>query len=152
MFVRITDLSWTMGHVRRTIFAFKVVVFFNLIFSLTCLLSSACAAGWTASVDQRNGLLVIAKDGSAAMSSEFVFWKSDWVWANLSSQLNVVAPYQYLILGNDPALNFTLDGRVKRASGQQLVWDFDLNARTTTSDVIGGGIAFKLDLAAFGSS
>jgi hypothetical protein len=151
MLVRITDSSWTMGHVKRVILALKVVAFFNFIFTLMCLLPSVCAAGWSASVDQRNGLLIIGKDGSAAMSSDFVFWKNNWVWANLSSQFNVVAPYQYSIVGNDPALNFTLDAQVKRASGQQLVWDFDLNARTTTSDVIRGGIAFNLDLAAFGS-
>jgi hypothetical protein len=131
--------------------ALKVVALFNFIFSLICLLSSACAAGWTASVDQRNGLPVIAKDGSAAMSSDFAFWNNNWVWAGFSSQFNVVAPYLYSILGNNPALNFTLDGKVKRLSGQQLVWDFDLNARTTTSDAIGGGIVFKLDLVAFGS-
>jgi len=85
------------------------------------------------------------------MSSDFVFWRNNWVWAGLSAQFDVMGPYLYSILGKSPALDLTLDGRVTRPLDQQLVWEFDLNARTRMSDVIGGGIAFKLDLAAFGS-
>jgi hypothetical protein len=130
---------------------FIVVAVLRLIFPLLIFCAPGYAASWTASVDQRNGLPVIAKGGGVAMSSDFVFWRNNWVWAGLSAQFDVMGPYLYSILGKSPALDLTLDGRVKRPLDQQLVWEFDLNARTPMSDVIGGGIAFKLDLAAFGS-
>src|SRR5665213_12160 len=137
---------------RGRLSAAKACVLSGFIFALVHGLSGpACAAAWTASVDQRNGLPTLAKGGSVAMSSDFVFWRRNWAWAGLSAQFDVVAPYVYSILGNDSALDFTLDGRVRRPSDQQLVWQFDLNAHTTTPDAIGGGIAFKLDLAAFGA-
>jgi len=124
---------------------------FRIIFPLLCLFSSpAFAAPMIASVDQRSGLPVISSGGGVAMTSDFVFWQNNWLWAGLSTQFEVVGPYLYSILGNSPSLNFTLDGRINRPSERQLIWVFDLNARTTMSDVVGGGIAFKFDLAAFG--
>ncbi len=124
----------------------------RIMFSLAWLLSSpAGAASWTASIDQRNGLPSILKGGGAAVSSDFVFWGKDSAWANLAKVFKVVAPYNYSIAGQDQMLNFALNGRVTRASSQQLRWEFDLNASNTTSDVIGGGIAFRFDLANFSS-
>ena len=85
------------------------------------------------------------------MSSDFVFWGKNWAWAGLSKEFKVVAPYEYSIVGTDQALNFALTGRIRKASNQQLVWEFDLDARNATTDVIGGGIDFALDLTNFGS-
>ena len=47
----------------------------------------------------RNGLPAILKGGGAAISSDFVFWGKNWAWANLSKVFKVVAPYDYLIVG-----------------------------------------------------
>ena len=63
----------------------------------------------------------------------------------------MVAPYEYSIVGKDQVLNFALNAHVTKVSNQTLVWDFDLDAFGQVSDVIGGGIAFKLDLETFGS-
>ena len=137
---------------KRKKFTAKARALFRFIFPLTCLLSSpAYAASWTTNVDQRNGLPALSKGGASAMSSNFVFWGKNWAWAGLSEEFKVVAPYEYSIVGTDQALNFALTGRIRKASNQQLVWEFDLDARNATTDVIGGGIDFALDLTSFGS-
>src|SRR5262249_18122100 len=44
-----------------------------------------------------------------------------------------------------------LASRVKKSSNRQLTWDFDLNAQSPSTNVMGGGIVFKLDLDNVGS-
>ena len=63
----------------------------------------------------------------------------------------MVAPFQYAIIGKNKPLNFDLAARVRKASSQQVVWEFELDASSNTPDVIGGGISFKLNLPAFAS-
>jgi hypothetical protein len=115
------------------------------------LYSPVYAASWTANVDQQNGLPAISKGGGTAMSSNFVFWGKNWAWAGLSTEFKVVAPYEYSLIGKDQALDFVLNAHITKPSNQQLAWEFDLDASSATSDAIGGGIAFKLDLTNFGS-
>ena len=115
------------------------------------LASPACAASWSVSVNERNGLPVLTKGGGVAITSDFVFWGKNWTWATLSNEFKVVAPYEYAFAGTDQALNFSLASRITKRSDSQLVWEFDLDARDTTTDVVGGGIDFKLDLTSFGS-
>lgn len=133
-------------------FASKASAFFRFILLAAYLLSNAAfGASWTASVDQRQGLPALSKGGASALSSGFVFWGKDWAWADTQAEFKVVAPFEYIVVGKNQALDFDLAGRIGKPSSQQLVWEFDLNARSTTPDVIGGGIAFKFDLATFGS-
>ena len=110
---------------------------------------SARAVPLSVSVDQHEGLPRVSLGGGDAMSSQFVFWGNNWTWANLSTRFRVVAPFQYAIAGENSSLKLDLIGDVKRPSAQQLVWTFDLEAASTMADVIGGGIAFKFDLADF---
>jgi hypothetical protein len=126
---------------------------FHLIFPLACLLSTGtCAASWTASVDQRNGLPSVSLSGSTALSSDFVFWGKNWVWADMATDFKVVEPFEYRVAGKNQTLNFDLTVRVTKPSSRQLVWQFDLDARSTTLDVNGGGISFQFDLPNLGSS
>ena len=126
---------------------------FQLILSLACLLPTATyAASWTASVDQRNGLPSVSLSGSTALSSDFVFWGKDWVWADMATDFKVVAPFEYRVAGRNQALNFDLTARVVKPSNRQLVWQFDIEARGTMPDVIGGGISFQFDVANLSSS
>lgn len=111
---------------------------------------AAFAASWVASVDERGGLPTLSKGGATGLSSQFVFWGKNWAWAGQQAQFKVNAPFDYSFAGKNPRLNFDLSGRIRKSSSRQLHWDFDLNARSTASDVIGGGIAFKFDLANFG--
>ena len=113
--------------------------------------SAAFAASWTVTVDQREGLPFISKGGAIALSSTLVFWGKNWSWAQTQSEFNVVAPFDYAVVGNNKTLDFNWGSRVKKSSSQQLVLEFDLNAPRTTSEVIGGGIAFNFDLATFGA-
>jgi len=125
---------------------------FRSILLVALLLSNAAfAASWTASVDQGDGLPALSKGGAIALSSTFVFWGKNWAWADMPREFKVVAPFEYVVAAKNQALNFDLAGRIRKSSNQQLVWEFELNSRSTTPDVIGGGIAFKFELATFGS-
>jgi hypothetical protein len=132
-----------MGITRsRTLFSSIVVV--------TCLLSNlACAAVWTASVDERNGLPALSKGGAAAIAAEFVFWGKNWQWAGLSTHFKVAAPFEYSIIGDSAGLGLNLSSRVEKPTPQRLTWTFDWNGRTALKDVIGGGMAFQFDLENF---
>lgn len=113
--------------------------------------SAAFAASWTVTVDQQEGLPALSRGGASALSSNFVFWSKDWAWAGLQTQFTVAAPFEYSVIGKNQALNFDLSSQIRKPSTQQLIWNFDLNAHGTMQKVIGGGIAFKFDVATYGS-
>lgn len=130
----------------------KLFAHFRFVLPFACLLSTPLYAdSWTVRVDERNGLPSLSKGGLDALSSEFGFWGKNWAWAGLSEDFKVVAPYEYSIAGTDQPLNFALNGRIRMPSTQQLAWDFDLDAHSASSGVMGGGIIFHLDLERFGS-
>ena len=144
--------SWTSKTRRSPTFTlmFRDLVGSAMILVSLCVVAcNASAAGMTASVDQREGLPSLSLGGASVMSSAFVFWGKNWKWAQLKTQFKVVAPFDYTISGTDQLLNFDLSGRITKSSDRQLVWTLDLDAATTMTDVIGGGVAFKLDLANF---
>src|SRR5712691_5142700 len=132
-------------------FATKTTTLSRFISLAAFLLSNvALAAPWSASVDQQQGgLPAISKGGASALSSAFVFWGKNWAWADMPSEFKVVALFEYAVAAKNQALNFDLASHIRKPSSHQLVWEFDLNARSTTSDVIGGGIAFNFDLTTF---
>jgi hypothetical protein len=111
----------------------------------------AYAALWTASVDERNGLPTLSKGGATAITSDFVFWGKNWQWAGLDTHFEVVAPFEYLITGRSAALNLNLSSRVKKPAPERLMWTFDLDARSSLMDVVGGGFSFRFDLENFSS-
>lgn len=112
----------------------------------------ALAASWTVSVDERQGLPTLSIGGATALSSRFVFWGRDWAWANLEAKLKVVAPFHYSLAGRNDDLNLDLAGRITRSSSQTLAWELDMNAGSSVSNVIGGGVSFRFDLASFGAA
>jgi hypothetical protein len=120
-----------------------------LIFLSSFVLSAPSVASWAVSADQRNGLPKLTVDGITAVSADFVFWRKNWAWADLTPEFKVVAPFEYVISGTNVPLNFQLAGHARKTSSSQMVWQFELNAATTTLDVIGGGISFRLNLAEF---
>jgi hypothetical protein len=122
---------------------------FSSIVVVACLFCKlACAATWTAGVDE-HGLPALSKGGAAAITSALVFWGKDWQWAGLSTQFKVVAPFEYSLTGESALLNLHLNGRVEKPTPQQLTWTFDWDGRSSLNDVIGGGFAFQFDLDNF---
>jgi hypothetical protein len=118
----------------------------------TCCISNiALASPWSAGVDERSGLPTLSKGGNVALSSAFVFWRANWVFADEQTEFEVRAPFIYSIAGKNQALNFDLAGRITRASDRQLVWEFDLDVHSASSHVVGGGMSFTFDLSSFGS-
>jgi hypothetical protein len=112
---------------------------------------AADAAPWTVTVDERNGLPAVAIGGAPAMASDFVFWSGNWTWTDLTTSLGVVRPFEYVVTGKNQVLGFDLAERIRRPSSTHLVFEIDLDASRTLSDVIGGGISFKFDLANAGA-
>jgi hypothetical protein len=122
-----------------------------IVLAACCISSTAIASSWSAGVDERSGLPTLSKGGNVALSSAFVFWRENWVFADEQTELKVRAPFTYSIAGKNLALNFDLAGRITKASDRKLVWEFDLDAHSAFSHVIGGGISFTFDLSNFGS-
>lgn len=102
-------------------------------------------------MDERHGLPAISWGRANALSSTLVFWGKNWAWTEAHAEFRVTAPYEYSVVAKNKTLKFDLTSRIRKLTNQQLRWEFDLTAHDTASDVIGGGIAFKFDLAAFGS-
>jgi hypothetical protein len=122
----------------------------RLVLPLLCLLSGPLnAASWVASVDQRNGLPTVSIGGATAVTSDFAFWRKDWVFSGLATEFTVFAPFRYGVAGKNQGLNFDLNARIGKESDRQLAWTFELDARSTTPDAIGGGMSFKFNLASF---
>ncbi len=120
-------------------------------FIVLLVLGRPALADWSAGVDEKTGLPVLASSGAVAMSPGFAFWGANWAWADLQTAFKVTAPYRYALAGKNKALDFDLAADVHKPSEQQLVWDFRLDARSTMPNVIGGGMVFKFDLANFGA-
>lgn len=116
-----------------------------------CISGIAIADSWRAGVDEREGLPSLFKGGTTALSSTFVFWAKNWTWAGQKTEFKVTAPFEYSIAGKNPTLDFDLAGHIRKVSDRQMVWEFELNARSSSSSVIGGGISFTFDLAKFGA-
>ncbi len=108
---------------------------------------------WSMSVNEQNeqeGLPVLAKGGMDAMSASYAFWGSNWTWANLSTNFNIAAPYQYAVTGSNKILNFDFNGKISLSPSKQLVWLIDLDAHSVKTDSR-GGVVFKFNLDAFGN-
>jgi hypothetical protein len=109
------------------------------------------AAPWSVSVDDKSGLPVIAKGGAAAVTTNFAFWGNNWAWAGVDTQFQVDAPFKYTVVGKIAKLDINLTAHYRKASAKQMRTDIDLEAAKTLDNVIGGGLAFKFNLDAFGA-
>ena len=109
------------------------------------------AATWSVAVDEREGLPVLNVGGAKAISSYFAFWGSNWAWAGPTTKFRAVGPFNYAFSSSVPMLDIGIEGSAVRQTGNRLVWNFNLDARTDKPKVVGGGLVFNFDLAAFGS-
>lgn len=109
----------------------------------------AGAAAWTLSVNDANGLPTVTRGGAAAVGTDFAFWGSNYKWASLTTQVRVEAPYTYAIAGQNAPLDFSLAGQVRKLGSAELAWNFTFDAASRKENVIGGGLVFHFNLAAF---
>jgi Cellulase (glycosyl hydrolase family 5) len=118
---------------------------------VTMFAGAANARPWALTVDERNGLPAVTVGGAPAVASDFVFWERNWAWAQMIGLFRIRGPFEYTFTGKNPALDFSLDVNVRRLSGTQVVFEFDLSAHRASPDAIGGGLSFKFDLANAGA-
>lgn len=108
------------------------------------------ATSWSVSVDERSGLPLLSRGGTEALSASFAFWGKDWAFADQETDFRIAGPFAYNITGKNLALDLDLLGGIRKTGERQLSWDFDIDAHTTLAGVVGGGLAFRFDLARFG--
>ncbi len=92
---------------------------------------------------------VLTRDSRDAMTASYAFWDKGWLWASHSSNFKITAPSQYSVTGNNKMLDFDLIGKITVPSSNQLLWEIDLDTRSTKTDAR-GGVIFKFDLNTFG--
>lgn len=107
------------------------------------------ASEWVASVDELSGLPVLTRGGSPVAASKFTFWGSNWDWTSFGTRFKVDGPYKYTLEGQNKDLDFDLATQIQKENEQTLTWDFDLEAHSVKSGVMGGGIVFNFDPALF---
>ncbi len=107
------------------------------------------ASDWVASVDERSGLPMLTRGGSPVLASTFTFWGSNWEWLYFASRFKANAPHSYSLEGQNKDLDFDLTAQIQKDGEQKLTWNFALDAHSTKSGVMGGGIVFKFDPALF---
>lgn len=107
------------------------------------------ASDWVARVDDQSGLPVLVRGGSPVFISSFLFFEGNWGWTSFPTQFKINAPYDYSLIGQNKTLDFDLAAKIRKEGEQKLTWDFALDAHSTKSDVMGGGLVFQFDAALF---
>jgi hypothetical protein len=107
----------------------------------------AQAAAWTVKVEEQNGLPTVTRGGGPAMIAKFDFWGADWDWTGFYAALKVNAPYHYTLEGKNKDLDFDLKADISRPGERTLAWNFDLDAHSRKTKVMGGGMVFQFDPA-----
>ncbi|MBK9439992.1 MAG: hypothetical protein IPN53_01280 [Comamonadaceae bacterium] len=102
--------------------------------------------------DDQRTLPLITQGGVAALSTDLVFWGTNWAWAGLDTRTEQLGPLQYRLLAKNKALDFDLNTEARQTAPQQMQWVFRLEARSAKAPVIGGGLVFKFDLARFAAT
>lgn len=130
-------------------FIFSKLLFASLVAIILSTNYCLAASGWNVSLDESNGLPLLSKGGGGALTSSFKFFDKNWKWANQESNLKIFGQGQYLLSGNNEKLGFNLHANISKVSNQLMVWDIELEAKTSRKDIIGGGISFNFNLENF---
>lgn len=131
---------------------FKIFFKKNFFISLLFTLSAQANTTWQVSLDDSVGLPKLSKGGGHAMTSTFIFFDKNYVWAHQESSFKVNNNGQYQLKGENATLGVTLNAAIAKSNSQKMVWNFDLDAKAGRKEVVGGGIAFKFDLDNFGKA
>src|SRR5262249_31647026 len=108
--------------------------------------TSAQAAPWTVSIDERNGLPTLAIGGASAVLSKFAFWGKDWAWADTTPAFRIAGALNYAMTAQNAMLGFDLRSTIRKQSERQLKYELEIEVHRPQTNVIGGGISFAFDL------
>lgn len=125
---------------------------------LVLLMAGAAASAqsppqFVVSVDEKSGLPQLTRGGAVAVTPSFAFWGPKWSWAGLEigAGLKILAPFRYTLAAKSKALDVDLGLDIQKSAEREVVWVVNTDAHSTRTDVVGGGMVFKFDLAAFGA-
>ena len=122
----------------------KFLTFAILIF--TALIPNAYSQN-TVYLDDKTGLPLIVDGGQLLLESKYAFWGGSWKWATMPIETEILSDTQYRSGGFNKKLDFKLRSNALR-SRRKIDIEFELLANSSMPDIIGGGIAFKLDKTA----
>ncbi|MDP2247905.1 MAG: hypothetical protein Q8J65_07205, partial [Nitrosomonadales bacterium] len=108
-------------------------------------------SGLEVSLNEYEGLPIISKGGSNALTSSFLFFEKNWGWTDLDSEFKVISNGKYSLTAENSTLMFDMQAGINKVSPKQIVWDISLNAKKNLKDVMGGGIKFEFDLENYSS-
>lgn len=131
------NAAWTSQNTHLSLIA---------LFLLVVSSSAFAASDWRASVKESNGLIAITKGGGNAVTSSFVFFGKGYSWAEQENNFKIISPGQYTLTGSNKSLDYDFKANISRATDRQIRWDFELDARSSLKNVVGGGISFQFDL------
>lgn len=103
------------------------------------------------SLDPQTGLPVVLLGGAASVSGQYFFWGPDWSHGRYVHRAEKTGDaFQIRYSGQSDILAFTLQGSVGRsdtAVGEQLQWEWNLNAGQEERSATGGGFSMNFNLA-----
>ncbi|MBS4062112.1 MAG: cellulase family glycosylhydrolase [Bacteroidetes bacterium] len=103
-------------------------------------------SGLEVSLNEYEGLPIVSRGGSNALTSSFLFFEKNWGWTDLDSEFKVISNGKYSLTAENSTLMFDMQAGINKVSPKQIVWDMSLNAKKNLKDVMGGGIKFEFDL------
>lgn len=110
---------------------------------------SGLQSPWRLSVNEGDGMPILSKGGKDALTGYIGFWGSNWSWSAFKQTLSVKAPFDYLLSAASDPLHLKMRGNIHRSSTGAMIWDLEFDSFKASEGVIGGGMVFKFDLAAF---
>ena len=124
-----------MLHFRTVLFGFLFSIVSQITFAQQCELV----------FDEKSGLFNINSNSKNLVNSKYVFWEDNWRWAGSKNEIKTLGGKNYTFKTSVSNLSLSLSGSAKVSEPNQMSWDYTLQSRRALSDVIGGGIVFRLD-------
>ncbi len=97
------------------------------------------------SFDDKTGLFTIKSNSVDLVKANYVFWETNWGWADTKSVSTINGLKTYSTNATVEKLGLNITSVTKVSEPNQLNWDYTLSAQREINDVIGGGIAFIID-------
>lgn len=115
-----------------------------VLLAVACAGSCALAADWEIAADE-HALFQITHQGAPVVRTEYAFWGAKWAWTGVPVK-TAPAAEGTSFTGEVSALKVKLNGTIKKAAENRLVWTYELTATQPLTGIIGGGVEFRLAL------
>ncbi|MBN2137173.1 MAG: hypothetical protein JW720_05155 [Sedimentisphaerales bacterium] len=105
----------------------------------------AVAADWQVRIGDDISVEVLC-GGSPVVRSGYVFWGANWKYAGARMELGESSAADKTFTGQVAGLGLEIEGKIASSAANKLKYTWAINAREDLSNIIGGGIEFRLSL------